>query len=144
MGLLMTKIWIPGKGEHDIRVWRVDKAVREYNERLMFGRNEETGDWCVFIKAPHPQDPIAVLGFGDEIPEPDAAIKRLYEADTLRHGDKILNTILREQADYKKQLEYASSQASEESAEVIEHMMRMRGDSPVIKSFSKEVKRGSD
>lgn len=140
----MTKIWIPGKGEHDIRVWRVDKAVSEYNERLMFGRNEDTGDWCVFIKAPHPQDPIPVLGFGGEIPEPDAAIKRLYEADTLRHGDKILNNILREQAEYKRQLEYASSQAAEESAEVIEHMMRMRGDSPVIKSFSKEVKRESD
>ena len=140
----MTKIWIPGKGEYDIRVWRVDKAVREYNERLMFGRNEDTGDWCVFIKAPHPQDPIAVLGFGDSIPEPDAAIKRLYEADTLRHGDEILKRIVREQNDYRKSLEYASDQASEESAEVIEHMMRMRGDSPVIKSFSKEVKRESD
>jgi hypothetical protein len=138
MGLLMTNIWIPGKGEYDIRVYRVDKAVREYNERLMFGRNEDTGDWCVFIKAPSPQEPIAVLGFGDSIPEPDAAIKRLYESDTLRHGNKILDNVIREQEAYRKQLDYNADQATQDSAERIEHMMRMRGDSPIVKSFSKE------
>ena len=137
-------IWIPGKGEYDIRVWRVDNAVREYNERLMFGRNEDTGDWCVFIKAPHPQDPIPVLGFGSEIPHPDDAVKRLYESDTLRHGDAILKQVIREQKEYRDRLDYAADQATQDSAEHIEHMMRMRGDSPVIKSFSKEVKRGSD
>ena len=134
----MTSIWIPGKGEYDVRVFRVDRAVKEYNERLMFGRNEETGDWCVFIKAPAPQEPIAVLGFGNDIPEPDAVIKRLYQADTLRHGDKILNTIVREQEDYRKMLDYNANQATEDSVERVEHMMRMRGDSPIIKSFSKE------
>lgn len=130
-------IWIPGKGEYDIRVWRVDNAVREYNERLMFGRNEDTGDWCVFIKVPAPEPPVAVLGFGSEIPEPEAAIKRLYEADTARHGMKIYDAIVKSQEDFKKQYRYHADQASEESAEVLEHFLRKNGKSPVIKSYSK-------
>ena len=129
------KIWIPGKGDYDMRAWKVDKAVREYNDRLSFGRNEDTGDWCVFIEAPRPNPPVAVLGFGTEIPEPEYALKRLYEADTARHGMKIYDAIVKSQEDYKKRYEYAASQASEESAEVIEHFLRKRGKSPVVKVF---------
>jgi hypothetical protein len=54
------------------------------------------------------------------------------------HGDKILNDILKSQEEYKAALRYNSDQASADSAERVEHLMRMNGDSPVIKSFSKK------
>lgn len=130
-------IWIPNKGDMDTRAWRVDKAMSEYDERLMFGRNEETGDWCVFIRMPRPQPPYPVLGFGDTIPEAHVALERLRASDTLRHGDKIYNDVMRSQKEYKAQFEYSSNQAAEESVEVIEHMMRKKGDSPIIKSLPK-------
>ena len=129
------KIWIPGKGDYDMRAWKVDKAVREYNDRLSFGRNEDTGDWCVFIETPRPNPPVAVLGFGAEIPDPEYALRRLYETDTARHGMKIYDAIVKSREDYKKRYEYAADQASEESAEVIEHFLRKRGKSPVAKIF---------
>ena len=130
-------IWIPNKGEIDTKVWRVDKAVNEYDERLMFGRNEDTGDWCVFIRMPRPEPPYPVLGFGNTIPEPEDALNRLRASDTLRHGNKIYDDVMRSQREYKAQFEYASNQAADESVEAIEHMMRKRGDSPIIKSLSK-------
>lgn len=135
----MSSIWIPGKGEYDVRAYRVDKAVREYNERLSFERNPDTGDWCVYIRMPSPEPPVALMGFQDQIPEPDAVVKRLYETDSLRHGEKILNEVLKSQEMFKKHKEYLADEATGESAERIEHLMRKHGKSPVIKSYSKGV-----
>jgi hypothetical protein len=134
---LLVNIWIPNRGEVDTKAWRVDKAVNEYDERLMFGRNEDTGDWCVFIRMPRPEQPYPVLGFGDTIPEPESALKRLRASDTMRSGNKIYDDVMRSQREYKAQFEYSSNQAAEESVEVIEHMMRKKGDSPIIKSLPK-------
>jgi hypothetical protein len=139
VGLLMTALWIPGRGSMDTRAYRVDRAVNEYNDRLSFGRNEDTGDWCVFMRMPSPEPLLPLFGFGDSIPEPDEVIKQLWKADSLRHGDKILNQIIREQEDRKKRYEYAASQASEESAEVLEHFLRKKGKSPIVKSLPKGV-----
>lgn len=135
----MTSLYIPGRGSMDIRAFRVDTAVNEYNDRLSFDRNRDTGDWCVFMRMPSPEPPLPLFGFGDTIPEPDEVIKQLWKSDSLRHGDKILNQIVKEQEDRKRQYEYAASQASEESAEVLEHFLRKRGKSPVIKSMAKGV-----
>ena len=39
-------LWLPNTVNY--KAYKVDKAVREYDERLMFGVNEDTGDWCVY------------------------------------------------------------------------------------------------
>ena len=132
------KIYIPGRGSVDSDVYKVDAAVRQYNERLSFGLNEDTQDYCIFMRMPHPEPTLPILGFGREVPHPDAACKKLWESDTMIHGDKILNDILKSQEEYKAALRYNSDQASADSAERVEHLMRMNGDSPVIKSFSKK------
>jgi len=132
-----VNIWIPNRGEFDTRAWRVDNAMSEYDERLMFGRNEDTGDWCVFIRMPRPQQPYPVLGFGNSIPEPEEALNRLRASDTMRHGNKIYDDVMRSQREHKARFEHASDEAADEAVEVIEHMMRKKGDSPIIKSLSK-------
>lgn len=132
------KIYIPGRGTVDSDVYKVDAAVRQYNERLSFKLNEDTQDYCIFMRMPYPEPDLPILGFGREIPHPDAACKKLWESDTMIHGDKILKDILKSQEDFKNAKRYAADQATEDSAERIEHLMRMNGDSPVIKSFSKK------
>ena len=132
------KIYIPGHGSVDSGVYKVDTAVRQYNERLSFGLNEDTQEYCIFMRMPHPEPTLPILGFGREVPHPDVACKKLWESDTMIHGDKILKDILKSQDEYKKMLRYNSDQASADSAERVEHLMRMNGDSPIIKSFSKE------
>ena len=132
------KIYIPGRGSVDSDVYKVDAAVRQYNERLSFKLNEDTQEYCIYMRMPRPEPDLPILGFGRTVPHPDAACKKLWESDTMIHGDKILKDILKSQDEYKKMLRYNSDQASADSAERVEHLMRMNGDSPVIKSFSKE------
>jgi hypothetical protein len=133
-----VKIYIPGRGTVDSDVYKVDAAVRQYNERLSFKLNEDTQDYCIYMRMPYPEPDLPILGFGREVPHPDLACKKLWESDTMIHGDKILKDILKSQEDFKNAKRYAADQASADSAERIEHVMRMKGDSPVIKSFSKK------
>jgi hypothetical protein len=132
-------LWIPGMGNTNSKAYLVDRAVNAYDERLMFARNEDTGDWCIFIRLPRPSDPYPVIGFQDRIPEPVEAIDRLKAADTMRVGEQIYREVVKSQEDYRKKFEYASDEASAESSEVVEHLMRKHGKSPIIKSFSKGV-----
>lgn len=132
-------LWLPNTVNY--KAYKVDKAVREYDERLMFGVNEDTGDWCVFIKLPGDNPPFPVLGFQDNIPEPHEAITRLNAGDTRKHGERIYKEILESEQKRRALLDYVSDQAATDSAERTEHMMRQRGASPVIKSTRKVVKK---
>ena len=132
------RLFIPGQGMVDTRVYRVDAAVKAYDSRLMFGQHPETGDYCVFVELPRPNEPYPVIGFGREVPDPDKVVERLQRADTMRNGDAIYREVVRSQESYRKDLEYKTDQAGEESAEVIEHFMRREGKSPVIKSLRKK------
>jgi len=133
------KLFIPGYGDVNTDAWRVDQAVKEYDSRLMFGRNEENGDWCIFIEMPRPNDPYPILGFQDRVPDPVEAIDRLKAADTMRHGDRIYKDVVKSQEQYRAGLKNNADEAIGDSAERVEHMMRQRGASPIIKSFSKGV-----
>lgn len=135
----MASLYIPGRGSMDIRAWKVDQAVNAYDERLMFAKNEETGDWCVFVRMPSPNAPYPVCGFGYDIPEVEDVMFRIRKADTMRNGDIIYNDMIRSQEKYRADLKYKGDQATGESVEVVEHFMRKHGKSPVIKSFSKGV-----
>jgi hypothetical protein len=131
----MSGIYIPGHGEMTFAEARVDRAVREYDERLFFARNAETWDWCVYIKMPRPEPAYPVIGFGNEIPSVDVVMQRIMAADTMRHGWQILHDVVKSQEDYKKQFKDKTDEAGEESAEHIEFMLRQHGESPVIKEF---------
>jgi predicted small metal-binding protein len=52
---------------------------------------------------------------------------------------------MKSQEDYKKQFRVAADDATEESAEVVEHFLRKHGKSPVIKEFiSKDIPKGGE
>ena len=138
----MTSLYIPGRGSMDIKAWRVDAAVKDYDERLMFAKNEETGDWCIFIKMPTPAAPYPVLGFGDNIPTVDEARQRLRSTDTMRSGEAIYRDMVRSQEKYRANLKSKTDEAAEEAAEPIEFLMRKEGKSPITKVFYS--KKGGD
>lgn len=131
----MTTLFIPGQGSVDLSVYRLNAEVKKYDERLMFTRNEDTGDWCVFIKMPRPEPPYPILGFGTEIPSVENVMMRLQKSDTMRNGDKIYNDVLKSQEKYRADLKYKTDQATEEAVEPIEFMMRKEGKSPIVKVF---------
>lgn len=130
-------LWLPNTVNY--AAYKVDHAVRQYDDRLMFARNMDNGDWCIFVRMPNGAAPYPVLGFQDSIPEPSEALDRLKAADTMRHGDKIYKDMIASQEKYRADLKYNADQAIADSAERTEHMMRQRGASPVIKILPKGV-----
>ena len=141
----MSSIFIPGQGTKSFDELRIDRAVREYDERLFFARNDDTRDWCVFITMPRPEPPYPVIGFGSELPPVEEVMRLVRRSDTKRHGWKIYDEIVQSQEDFKKQFRVKADEATEESAEVVEHFLRQHGKSPVIKEFiSHDVPKGGE
>ena len=130
-------LWLPNTMNYD--AYRVDRALHAYDERLMFARNEDTGDWCVFVRMPRPQEPFPLMGFGDSIPEPNFVLAKVQEGHLVKHKERIWKEIIDSQKEYKKGFADRADDARDESVEAIEFMMRQEGKSPIIKSFSKGV-----
>jgi hypothetical protein len=132
-------LWIPGMGNTNSRAYLVDRAINAYDERLMFARNEDTNDWCVFVRMPRPQKPWPLIGFGDSIPDASVVLEKVKNSHLVHNKERIWKEIVDSQKAYRKNLEYKGDQASEESAEVVEHLMRKHGKSPLVKIFPKGV-----
>lgn len=133
---MSAHIWLPGAGTVDLSVKRVDTAVREYDERLRFGRNDKTGDYCIFIKMPPnyvggiPSSEgtlYPVIGFGNQIPDAGEAIHRLRKADALKNGDAILREMNRENDSLTQHIDDNAHDASGIVAEAAEWFGREQG-----------------
>lgn len=119
-------IWLPGSGAVSLEVVRVDRAVQEYDPNLRFGRNEDTGDWCIFL-IKRGEAPLPVLGFGREIPHPRAALQRLERADSVRRGSEILDEMNRHNESLRKPFEDAAAEGAAITAEAFEWGYRAMG-----------------
>lgn len=129
---------IPGKGMVNLTADKVDRAVSDYDERLIFAQHPENGQWCVFLKANadmdydremlsiHGYNVVPILGF-DDIPGADEAIRRLYKADTVRHGEYILDQINAQNEAAKAEREVAASEGTQAAAEAFDWFKRAEG-----------------
>jgi hypothetical protein len=136
-------IWTPPK-TYDRAASAASQAAKEYDARLGFGRNEETGQWVVFIRQGETEETrggdLPILGF-DTIPSPDNVKKRLYESDAVRRGSEILDQINRHNQEINRQFEDAAEEATWGAAEAMEWFNRQEGTHPNPRIFvSKEVK----
>ena len=123
-----TKIWLPGVGTADIRMASLDAAAQEYDPILRFGRNEDTGQWCVFV-VKRGMAPLPVLGFS-EMPERDYMLRRIYEADSVRHGAKMLDDIERHNESLQEPGRAIAADAEEHLTETMEWAFRQQGATP--------------
>lgn len=119
----------------NLAVSRINRAVREYDERLLFARHPQTGQWSVFIKIERDlpeefgtvvegQHVYPVLGFPhDRDPESidvEEIKRKLYRADAMRHGEKILDDMHRHNEKVKEPRRQAAAEAAGVAAEVAE------------------------
>ena len=130
-------IWVPDSYA-DKALVSLNRAVREYDERLMFGLNETNGDWCVFLKMPHGQPPVVVLGFQYTLPEPAAVLAKLRECDTRVHSDGILERMNAHNDALRKPSRDRADEAIEQAAEGWESYLHRRGDTPYHRSLPKK------
>lgn len=119
------------------------QAAYEYDDRLRLLYNEQGRDYVIFIRTDGSDGmpPLkAVLGFGTEVPNPDKVRETLYNADGWKHGDRVLKEMDEREAVKKRQNQWLRDEIAGDAAERIEKVMRVDGNSPIIKSFSKEAK----
>jgi len=132
---MSVRLYVPGQGMVDASAYRVQKAVKEYDERLFFARNTDTGQWCIYLQTERDVEPLPILGF-NEIPDDLEHIKKeLYKRDAWRRGSEILDDINRRNADIKKELERKAKDGDAAAAEAFEWGFRQMGASPTTKIF---------
>ena len=103
----------------------VAKAVKEYDDRLEFGLHPVTDQWVVTIRTEDGEIPI--MGFGRPgapLPHPDDVTKRLYNADTRRHGDRIRERINRHNEARRKELNLESQEQIDDATDQMEFYLR--------------------
>jgi hypothetical protein len=110
------KLWIPGQGTVPYYLRRAMKEVEDYDDRLILAKHEITGDWVAFIQL-GPDRMFPVIGFGKELPHPDEIRRILEQADTHRHGDKLLRQIQETNDRIQREKRAAAADAIEEAAE---------------------------
>lgn len=119
----------------DVSILRNNRAVKHYDERLRFGKNEEQGDWVVFMMMPHGEAARPILGFGANIPETDEMMQRLKLSDTLRHGEFMRDDINEHNERERRRMEKASIAKAHDAAERVEVWHRHAGSHPAPRVF---------
>lgn len=132
----MTELWLPGQGVVPVGSVDASRAVTDYDPDLMLGRNEQTGDWHVFVrKGPHDGQPFPVMYIGPELPSYDRLQQLLYEHDVRRHGAKIIEGIERRKRAERERLDKEAHDRHGEVAEYIEWAHRQMGTHPSPRIF---------
>src|SRR5882724_9569763 len=94
--------YLPEVGDVSWEFIRADRAAQEYDERLRFRVHPENGQYAIFIRQPDGKPDYPILGFQWTIPHPDDVKKKLYETDTVRHGDEMLDKLNKHNDDIRR------------------------------------------
>lgn len=133
----VERLWIPQSHE-DKQLVPLNRALREYDERLRFGRNEVNGDWVVFLLL-RGEAPIPVLGFQDTIPTVEELMNRVRAADTKRHGDAILTEMEKHNNRLRAEARAKADEAEWQLAEGMESFLHGQDKTPYKRIFNKSV-----
>lgn len=142
------KFWIAGRGEVDLDEEAHDRALRKVIEendpegKLTLGRHHATGEWVLFLKPranPFGLDaPYPVLGLGTTRPSAEYLQQVLYETDTRRHGNEILNKIQENNARMRKPSVEAADDATGQLAEAVASFLHREEKTPYRRSLPKQ------
>lgn len=135
----VNRIWLPGRGITDASERRADAFVQEYDPNLRFGRNEDTGQYCIF-RIVRGENPLPILGF-NEVPSNEFIGRRLYETDAQRRGEEILDAMNRHNDELEKLMDEEASEAAAQAAEGFEWLMRTQDQTPYKRVYTGNVRK---
>ena len=119
-GQVERELWTPpdaGVVPDDVR--QAQLAVKTYDEQLSLGVDKVDNTWCVLWDKGPGGAPYPVLGLGRELPGYEEIQKRLYMADTVRRGSKIVAEVT---ARRDKAAKAAKDAHTELAGDVAEHL----------------------
>lgn len=152
----MSTLIVPGRGVVDLAALAIDRAVREYDERLLFATHPHTGQQTVFIKMPadfEAEDdfkvsidgstvfPLFALNPHHPLPSPEVVVRELFKRDSIRHGAKMLDDLHRHNELVKKPYRDAADEATAILAEGRESYLHGQGRTPYKRSLPLDPKR---
>lgn len=134
----MSSLYLPGRGMVNLAETQVARAVSEYDEKLMFAHHPEFGQWliCIKIERDLPEDVgtyldgqrvYPVLAFS-QMPSADEALRQLHRADTMRHGQQMLDDMHAFNERQKEPQRRAAEEADSILAETVESYKRNNGE----------------
>lgn len=127
-------IYLPNGTRLNIRESQAARAVEEYDSSLILGQLH--GQWTVFLRnGPMEGNPFPVLGLGHELPTPEQIKKRLYAADTKRHGGKIALKVDRQNEAAKRALRKKADEGVGAAVEAFDWGLRAQGVHPHPRIF---------
>lgn len=139
-------IYVEGRGVMDSTTAKLDKQVKEYDERLSFGMHPETKQWVVTQDVAHLSaygkvgaKSVVVFGFGHRIPSRDEMTRKLVTTDSQRTD--ILKNVMDFNAGLRKAQADKLAQAQEEVAVKLEFGYRKLGSDHAHVSTRKDGKR---
>lgn len=120
------RLYIPGAGGGmvDLAFKRAERAVTNYDPRLILAMHEQTGDWVAFVQLPNSDNMFPVIGFGRELPHPDEIRVILERHDAQRHGDKLIRQIQENNDRIQRELRARGDEATEQALEAAEFGIR--------------------
>lgn len=125
----MSQIWLPPRHQF-LGLKEAQEAVRDYDADLDFGFNDETQQWCVFLKRGTNEltreKDLPVLGF-DHIPGRDEVQKRLYQSDAVRRGREIIDSWQRHNDALEAERDARHLDSDGQMAEMFEWGFRKKG-----------------
>ena len=138
MEISKRSLWVPAHAADDREAWKVHQAVKQYDENLAFGRNEETGQWCIFMRQGTNKmastGDLPILGF-NTIPTPDEALTRLINSDARRRGSEILDELRKHNEDINAERNRRADDAVGMAAEAFEWGFRKMGKAPTTRIY---------
>ncbi len=129
----MSTMFLPEVGEVNPRLYRINQAINEYDERLFLGR-QPNGELTVFIRMPHGTAPWPVFGLAgvpkssdEEYPDPREVVRKLHGADTRRRGSEILDRMNKENEKLMQEKNAPLLETRRQAYEMLEFHLRKLG-----------------
>ena len=127
------RIFLPNGNSYSVREIQAARAVEEYDGSLVLGQLD--GQWTVFLRNGPEGNPFPVLGLGYELPAPEAIKKRMYEADTKRHGGQIAQRVDRQNEARKRAFRKHADDGVGAAVEAFDFGLRKQGAHPFPRIF---------
>lgn len=109
----------------DKRIYDLDAAVNEYDEKLHLNRHPETEQWTVYIELERPAPPYPLFVLGERLPTTHEMVQKLQESDSqkrdIRAQMNAANAAMEAEIDRKSREEVGKA------AETVEFIARKQG-----------------
>ena len=132
---------------------RINRALTDYDERLFFARNDDTGQWTVYVKMErglgypvvHGETAMPIFAFPWYVHPGDLDVAeimdRIKDSDSQRRGIELLERMNAHNEKLKEPFERAASEATGIAAEVIESYKHDQGQTSHKRIFMRPFKK---